>query len=141
MTPIFVDTSAFYAAADRSDRHHAIAAATFTARGTSGDLTTTDHVIVETWCLMNARLGRACAMRFWDALSGGVVKVLGVGSADLQRARRIVRDFPDQPFSLVDCTSFAVMERLGIGDAFAFDSHFRVFRHGPRHGRAFRVLP
>lgn len=31
---------------------------------------------------------------------------------------------PDHLFSFVDCTSFVIMERLGINHAFAFDHHF-----------------
>jgi predicted nucleic acid-binding protein len=33
------------------------------------------------------------------------------------------------------------MERLGIDEAFAFDSHFLVYRFGPRRQRAIRRLP
>ncbi len=141
MTTLFVDTGAFYAVADASDRHHADAAATFTTRAATGDLVTTDHVVVETWCLLRARLGRPAAMRFWDAMATGVVKVLGVASEDFVRARAIAREWSDQPFSLVDCTSFAVMERTRIEEAFAFDAHFKVYRHGPRRRTGFRLVP
>lgn len=141
MPPLFVDTSAFYAVADSSDRHHERAVSTFCARGERGDLKTTDHVVVETWLLLRARLGRVAAMRFWDAMETGVVQVFGVSSRDLARARAIAREWPDQKFTLVDCTSFAVMERLGIREAFAFDRHFRTFRAGPRRDRPFEVLP
>ena len=38
---------------------------------------------------------------------GIFIEVAGVSSADFVRARRIAREWLDQPFSLVDCTSFA----------------------------------
>ncbi|MBI4586241.1 MAG: PIN domain-containing protein [Planctomycetes bacterium] len=141
MTALFVDTGAFYAAADRSDDHHVEAALTFKARGLDGDLVTTDHVVVETWLLLQARLGRESAMRYWDAMETGVVRVIGVTSEDFVRARRIARDWPDQSFSIIDCTSFAALERLGIEEVFAFDAHFRVYRHGAARRQAFRIVP
>ena len=141
MPATFVDTGAFYAAADTSDRNHGLAAAVFVARATAGELVTSDYVFVETWCLVRARLGRGVAMRFWDAMRTGVVRSIGVGSADLIRGRAIAEEWSDQDFSLVDCTSFALMERLSIDQAFAFDAHFRIFRAGSRRQRAFRVVP
>jgi predicted nucleic acid-binding protein len=138
---LFVDTGAFYAFADTDDAHHAAAFSTFMARGSSGDLVTTDHVIVETWLLMRGRLGAGAAMRFWDGLESGVIKVLGVTSAEFARAKEIARNWTDQQFSLVDCTSFAVMERRKINAAFAFDRHFRVFRAGADRKRCFHVVP
>jgi len=141
VTALFVDTSGFYALADASDRHHVEARELFVPRGAAGDLRTTDHVFVETWCLIRARLGRPAAMKYWEAMESGVVQVLGVRSEELSRARDIARRWSDQNFSLVDCTSFAVMEARGIEEALAFDAHFRLYRYGPRRGRAFRVLP
>ena len=141
MPALFVDTSAFYAVADESDRHHREARTLFVDRGISGDLKTTDYVFVETWCLVRARLGRNAAMKYWGAMESGVVQVLGVRSEDLTRARTISRSWSDQDFSLVDCTSFAVMERLGIMEAFACDDHFRVYRFGRGRRGAFRVVP
>ncbi|MCU0727124.1 MAG: hypothetical protein MUE73_15285 [Planctomycetes bacterium] len=55
------------------------------------------------------------------------------------RAFYAVADRSD--FSLVDCTSFAVMERHGIEEAFALDDHFRLYRYGPGRRRSFGVLP
>jgi uncharacterized protein len=41
---------------------------------------------------------------------------------------------------VVDRTSFAVMQRLGIERAASLDSDFAVFRFGPNRRRAFTVL-
>jgi len=37
------------------------------------------------------------------------------------------RVYTDKTFSYVDCSSFAVMERLRITAAFAFDPHFEQY--------------
>lgn len=140
MPATFVDSGAFYALADKGDRHHSAARNVFEVRATTGELVTSDYVFVESWCLIRARLGRGAAMQFWDAMQSDVVKTHGVSSRDLSRARAIASSWPDQDFSLIDCTSFALMERLGLDEALAFDQHFRVYRYGSRRERAFRVL-
>jgi predicted nucleic acid-binding protein len=130
----FVDTSGFYALADRSDRHHAVAAAAL-ARRRPGEWITTDHVAVETWLLIRARLGYDAALRFWDDIARGLATLAGISSDDLVRARGIAAAWRDQEFSLVDCTSFAFIERLALDRALAFDAHFRVFAWGPGRRR------
>jgi predicted nucleic acid-binding protein len=138
---VFVDTGAFYALSDRSDRHHVAASAVWLDILGTNQAITTDHVVVENWLLLRARLGRPAAMRWWDALCRGMVTVIGVSSQDFGRAREIAQSWPDQDFSLVDCTSLAVLERLGIDRAFAFDSHFRIFRLGPKRDRTLTLVP
>jgi uncharacterized protein len=138
---LFVDTSAFSALADADDRNHAAARGVFARRAEAGEACTSDYVFVETWCLVRARLGRDAALRYWDAMRTGLVRVLGVSSDDLRRARAIVATWPDQDFSLIDATSFALMERHGIDEALALDAHFRVFRAGPGRRRSFVVIP
>ncbi len=141
MSDIFVDTSAFFALANLADRHHREAVAAYQATVRQDDLKTSDHVIVETWYLLRSRLGRAAAMAFWDGLDRGVVTILGVTAQDFQRGRALAQEWPDQAFSIVDCTSFALMERLDIRQAFAFDRHFQIMRFGWRRQRALRIVP
>ena len=139
MARTFVDTSAFYALADRSDRHHLAARSAFDQRSADDEWITTDHVLVESWLLLRARLGYGAANRFWDALVAGLATLAGLSSADLIRAREIAADWRDQEFSFVDCTSFAFVERLGLEQAVAFDRHFRVIRFGPGRRRRLKL--
>ena len=134
---VFVDTSAWYAAADRGDRSNSRAKRVLSA---GEALVTTDHVLVESWLLLNHRLGRDAAERFWHGLRQGVATLEPVTAADLEAAWSIRDAFPDQRFSLVDRTSFAVMLRLGIARVATFDDDFAVFRYGPGRRRAFELL-
>jgi uncharacterized protein len=104
---------------------------------------TTDHVVVETWLLLNSRYHRQAAERFWDSVRRGSVEIELITAADLEKAKKawaIGEAFADQDFSIVDRTSFAVMERLGITRVASFDHHFAVYRYGRNRGRAFEVL-
>lgn len=135
---VFVDTSAWYAAADSSDRSNAVVKE---ALSDAAELVTTDHVLVESWILLRHRLGRPAAERFWDGLRSGVAHVEIVGAPDLEAAWAIGERFPDQDFSIVDRTSFAVMQRLGLEEALSLDADFSVYRFGRRRERSFRVRP
>ncbi|HET7293353.1 MAG TPA: PIN domain-containing protein [Vicinamibacteria bacterium] len=134
---MFVDSSAWYAAADRSDLSHRRATA---ALGAGEALVTSDHVLVETWLLLRHRLGRAAAERFWDGLRSGVADVEAVVPADLATAAAVTDAFPDQDFSIVDRTSFAVMMRLGLRRVATFDDDFAVFRFGRGRKLAFEIV-
>ncbi|HEY3234686.1 MAG TPA: PIN domain-containing protein [Polyangiaceae bacterium] len=134
---LFVDTSAWYAAADRGDRNNSRAKRVL---GSVQPLVTTDHVLIETWILLRHRLGRDSAGRFWDGLRTGVCHIESTTSADLEAARAISESYSDNDFSIVDCTSFAVMQRLGVHQVATFDSDFAVFRFGPGRRRAFTIV-
>ena len=101
---------------------------------------TSDHVLVESWLLIAHRLGRDAAERFWGAIRAGAVSVEAVIAADLDVAFAIGEDFPDQDFSIVDRTSFAVMQRLGVLRAASLDEHFAIFRFGRNRSRAFEIV-
>jgi predicted nucleic acid-binding protein len=134
---VFVDTSVWFAAVVARDRNNA------RAKSIMRDIDralTTDHVIVETWLLLNRRYHRRGAEAFWTGFRHGGVDVEIVTMGDIQAAWAIGDLFDDQEFSVVDRTSFAVMERLGLTRVASFDNDFAVYRYGRRRDRAFDVL-
>ena len=133
---LFVDTSAFYASADSHDRWHSRATELLPE---ADGLVTTDHVLVESWRLIRMRGGYSVAERFWGEIRSGLATIESILPGDLDAAWRIGEAFPDQDFSIVDRTSFAVMERLGVTSVASFDDHFSIYRFGPRRERAFEV--
>lgn len=134
---LFVDSSIWYAAADSSDRSNSRSKAILKGGET---LVTSDHVLVETWTLLHHKLDRKAAEQFWEGLRSGIAIVETVTLADLEAAWEIGASWRDQDFSIVDRTSFAVMRRLGIDRVASLDTHFAVFRFGPKHRLSFQVL-
>ena len=134
---MFVDTSVWYAAADRGDAGNRRAKAILAA---GEPLVTSDHVLIETWILLRHRIGRRAAERFWESLRSGVAVIEPVVVADLEVAWQMGTEYPDQDFSIVDRTSFAVMRRLGIERAASLEADFAIFRFGPKRRRPFTIL-
>lgn len=99
----------------------------------------TDHVLAETWQLLSARFGREVADTFWGRLRESGALIEPVTASDLETASQIPAAYPDDEFSLVDRTSFAVMERLGITQAASFSPSFATYRYGVRK-KPFRIV-
>ena len=134
---VFVDTSAWFAAINTKDQNHAAAATVLRSRS---DFVTSDFALVETWLLVKNRIEFSAAQAFWAGIRNGIAQLERVSSADLDAAWMIGQRFPDQHFSLVDLTSFALCERLGISAVFSFDADFAVYRYGPLRERAFELV-
>ncbi len=134
---VFIDSSIWFAAIVAKDANNQ-RAKRLLAQARSP--VTTDHVVVETWLLLNARHSRAAAEAFWERAGSDAVRVEYVTAIDMESAWRAGGIFPDQDFSIVDLTSFAVMERLGILKVASFDHHFAIYRFGRNRDKAFEVL-
>lgn len=134
---VFVDTSVWFAAV--SARDHDNERAKSILAGTP-DHVTSDHVLIETWLLLNSRFRREVADRFWEQLRRSGVRIETITHGDLEAAWAIGAAFPDQNFSIVDRTSFAAMERLGISQAASFDNDFAIYRYGRGREKAFELI-
>lgn len=124
MERLFVDTSAWYAYANSKDpRHDEVVAA---LSPWEGRLLTTDYVFDELVTLVRYRVGHPSAVAIGKVLRGGdACLLITVEPSDLEGAwERFTRE-REHRLSFTDCTSFAVMDRLGIGSAAALDEDFR----------------
>lgn len=120
---IFLDTSAIYALASTADPNHASAKKTFSLILDSRDVIVThNYVMVESFALLQARLGLRSALAF--ARDSQWLEIEWVDaemhSAAVSRWAAGKRDV-----SLVDHVSFVLMQRRRIEYAFAFDDDFK----------------
>jgi predicted nucleic acid-binding protein len=121
----FIDTSAFLAALDKGDRFHEDAAKKWSVLANHrSELWTTDYVRLESWSLIQRRLGPQAVMAFQDDWLP-LCKIHEVGRDGFERATAQWRIAQRRNLSLVDLTSFDAMRQLAIRTALAFDQHFQ----------------
>jgi predicted nucleic acid-binding protein len=121
---VFVDTSAFIALLVPEDQNHAGAGNAWRELvRRDEEIVTTNYVVVEAGSILQSRFGSSALRRLVD----GVLPLVTVELVDaethtagLDSALLSTRTGP----SIVDCVSFAMMRKLGIRTAFAFDPHF-----------------
>ncbi len=119
----FVDSSFWIALQARRDQHHDDARQLWVSERQS--LTTTNHVLGETWTFLRRRLGHQEA---WDFVSSAErsprLTIHRVDETAEEEAWNWLRRHDERPYSFVDATSFAVMRRLRLREALAFDDDF-----------------
>jgi predicted nucleic acid-binding protein len=126
MTPIFVDTGAWFARFVPTDRDYPAAREWF-AQNTH-PLLTTDYVVDELLTVLKVRGEFQRALEVGPLFfSGEVCYLEWVTHDDITDACRVFVTYRDKAWSFTDCVSLVVMERLGITTAAAFDEHFRQF--------------
>jgi len=120
----FVDTSAFYAFLDRTDRFHEKAKILILrAESENWHLFTTSFVIHESWALIQARLGWA-AVEDWLGCVLELCEVVWVDERLYERGAARARQAKERRLSLTDCISFEAMLARGCREALADDGHF-----------------
>ena len=125
MARTFVDTSAIYALIDRDDANHAAARAAFgRLRKLHAEPVITNFIVAEGHALLLGRLGPKVARQWITQIVWHIERVT---AEDEEAAVEILCAHTDKSYSYTDAVSFAVMKRLHIGRAVAFDRHFTQF--------------
>ena len=124
--PLFVDTSAFLAIKNQRDSRHE-EALTIKERvvGEGRPLITSDYVLDESYTIIRQRSGHRIAVEFGEEIRASrLVRIEYLKLETIEQAWAIFKRFVDKDFSFTDCTSFALMRRLELREALAFDGHF-----------------
>ena len=84
-------------------------------------------VVAETHALLLHRSGHRAALAFLKAVRQAPNRIEYISpERETDAISRWIERFSDQPFSLADAASFAVMSELGIRDALTLDHHFTI---------------
>lgn len=131
---MFVDTSAFVALRNKSEREHDAARAARTELVADCQLFTTNYIFAETYTTLMMRVGRAEAIEWGRGLKDTrAIELVRVDEETEEEAWSILESHTDKTWSYVDAVSFALMDREGSTEAFTFDRHFAQ--------RGLRMLP
>jgi predicted nucleic acid-binding protein len=122
---VFIDTSAFLAVLAADDFNHDKAKSIWLQLlSNKTDLVCTSYVLVETYALVQSRLGLE-ALRVFHEDIFPLLEVIWINERFHENGANAVLTSNRRQLSLVDCVSFAVMRSTGINTVFTFDRHFR----------------
>jgi predicted nucleic acid-binding protein len=127
---VYMDTSALIAFFSPNDRNHKRAVEFFESKAVSGARFVIGRpVLMEFLNGASKRAGKRVALQFKELIEvSRFVRIERETEEDWERAWEIFERFDDHDgMDLVDCLSFAIMERLGIREAFTFDGDFEVY--------------
>jgi predicted nucleic acid-binding protein len=122
---IFIDSSAFLAIVQVDDINHTLAKQQWMKSLNANEvLYTNNYVVVESIAIIQKRSG----LNVLKKLQSNFLSLINIDWLDEERysqALETVFERNHRRLSLVDCTAFQTMRRLGIETAFTFDGHFR----------------
>jgi len=133
---LLLDTGAFVALMDRSERQHAESVKAF--EGWAGPIVTTEAVLTETLYLVGPTWEhqRICLEFF---LRGAFV-LMPSSRKSLRRVAALMEKYRDVPMDFADATLVVLGEELGTNAVFTLDRRgFTVYRLFGR--KPFRVIP
>lgn len=122
---IFIDTSAFVALTFPTDTFH-LQANVWWNKNKDESFVTTNIVVMEALGWIRYKGGKKVAIDTGKRMySGNGMDIDKVTREDEENAWNIFKKLDVKGVSMIDCTSFAVMNRLKIKKAFTFDSDFK----------------
>jgi len=124
---VFIDTGFFKALVDGGDDFHSQAEKLWQKLREGGKaLIISNYIIDECLTVIRVKCSLEKALKFRDLLAENsqIVKIMRVTASDEAGAWQwFVKNW--SKLSFTDCVSFALMKRLGIKQAAAFDEHFK----------------
>jgi predicted nucleic acid-binding protein len=128
MSELFVDTAGWGHLVDPTQKHHSLAATIYRSERQQGrKFITTNYVIVELVALLTSPLHipRPSIIAFIEGLKAAPhVVIVHVDATLDKQAWQLLAERPDKEWSLVDCSSFVVMQQRGIMEALTTDHNF-----------------
>lgn len=132
MKKVFVDTSAWIALNSKDDKYHNEAC--FLNQKLIVEeygYVTTNFVLDETYTFLRYEVSHRKAVELAHEITelegNGKVEVVYISREIAQLALKIFEQYGDKNFSFTDCTSFVVMNQLGLIETFTFDHHFEQY--------------
>lgn len=128
MNQVFLDSSYFKALIDEFDDFHKIAFLIFSELNEhKSELITTNYIVDETLTLLRVKKNLDAAILLRDLIRAGspIITIYRITPEDDADAWSWFTNSWSR-LSFTDCTSFAVMKRLGLTHVATFDKHFSL---------------
>jgi len=127
--PVLVDSSALIALyLDSESEHRRALSVLATLKDRRRALVATSDVFDETVTLVRRWGGDSAGIRAGESLrQSNLLELVPVSDLDREAAWALFKEYHNVKLSFTDCTSAAVMNRLGLEEVFTFDSDFREF--------------
>ena len=128
MKKIFVDTSGWGNLVVQSQEFHTKTKEIYlSAKQNNTRLTTTSYILTEITALFFSplRVSRLKTIAFIEGIkNSSLVDIIHIDERIEQESWKLFSNRIDKDWSLVDCSSFVVMEEKKISDALTTDQHF-----------------
>ncbi len=128
MNRIFADTSGWGHLIDSDQKYHELAANIYRGlRHKRCKIVTSNYIITELVALMISplRFQHSLTVEFVNSMKiSPYIEIIHIDAAMDEKAWNLFSKRRDKEWSLVDCSSFVIMQQLGITECFTSDHHF-----------------